>query len=88
MTKHLALIVLPDRVVRQVLITDRDIGNPGGVWHDVTDHPEVKVGWIMDAAGGFSAPPPVPPAVETPAPTIAQLKAQMDVIAAQLARLE
>lgn len=88
-TRRLALVIPPDRTVRQVLETDTDIGNPGMVWHDVTDQPQVKAGWTFTAAQTFQAPPPQPRAPDPPpTPTAAQLKAQLDALAVQIAALQ
>ena len=48
--RRLALIVPPETSVRQILETEREIGNPANVWHDVTDQPQVGVGWLFDGS--------------------------------------
>ena len=87
--RRLALIVPPEMSVRQILETEREIGNPANVWHDVTDQPQVAVGWLFDGSEFREPPPPPePPAVVSGEPTIAELHQQLTQIAARIDRLD
>ena len=89
MMRRLALVVPPNPVVWEVkTITRDDFGNPGNVWHDVTDRPEVEVGWLFD--GQTFTPPPRPTPRPTPPepPDIYELQRQVDALTTAVARLE
>lgn len=61
-----------------------DLFHPSLNWVEVTGSQPVCVGWLY-ADGGFfapSAPPPVPP------PTLAELRAQVAALTAQLATIQ
>ncbi len=72
--------------VAEIFKTAADVGklfHPSLIWQDVTDHPEVCVGWKHDGAS-FSPPT----AVDTPAaPSLADLQAQLLALQAQIGRL-
>jgi hypothetical protein len=74
---------IADGAVAELFETAGDMSqmfNPELVWIDVTAGPAVTVGWLHDGQA-FSAPPPPPPA----ALTIAELQAQLQSLAAQIA---
>jgi len=87
--RRLALVVPPDLTVQQVLEVDRDIGNPGNVWHDVTDRPEVIGGWRLQG-GMFHPPlPPLPQAVaQQEFPDVMQMRRDLDALTSRVAALE
>jgi hypothetical protein len=72
--------------VAELFATDADIGQlfaPALLWVDVTDLPGVVQGWLYDGSV-FTAPPPVS---APPAPSLADLQAQLQALAAQIAAL-
>jgi len=77
---------IQDGAVAELLTTDIEIigrFHPALIWVDVTSETGIAPGWQKDARGFL--PPPAPPPVA--APTLAQLKAQLATISAQLATL-
>jgi len=78
---------IQDGLVVELLKTNRDIAgmfHPALVWVDVSSHPDVSEGWHFD---GKTFASPTPPQSPAPAPTIAELQAQLASISAQLAAL-
>lgn len=78
---------IQDGLVAELLQTDDNIVtmfHPALIWVDVSSEPEVSYGWVYNGKN-FTAPPAFPP-VE-PAPTIAELQAQIAALGAQLAVL-
>ena len=72
--------------VAELLATGQDIRqlfHPSLHWVEVTGKP-VEVGWVMSDQG-FTPPPPAPS--EAMQPTLAQLQAQLNDLAARLAAL-
>ena len=89
------LALMRDGVVWEIkLIEERphasaEFGNPGGVWHDVTDIPEIAPGWTIDSTGGYAPPPPAPPpAAAAPVPDLFHMKQQLDALEARVAAWE
>lgn len=77
---------IQDGVVVELLSIDVDITDryhPALIWLDVTSVVSIAPGWQKSALGFL--PPPAPPPVAVP--TLAQLKAQLATIGAQLATL-
>ncbi len=76
-----------DGLVAELLRTDGDITtmfHPAIVWVDASSALGVSDGWSFD--GKIFTPPPAPPPI-APGPTIAELRARIAVIGAQLAAL-
>jgi hypothetical protein len=74
-------------LVAELLTTDGDIAamfNPAIVWIDVTSQQAIAESWSYD--GTNFAPPPPPPPTPT-VPTIADMQAQLTILAAQLSAL-
>jgi hypothetical protein len=74
-------------LVVELLKTDGDITsmfNPELVWVEVSSQPNIAEGWHFDGESFLppTAPPPMPPA-----PTVAELQAQIAALGAQLAAL-
>ena len=83
-TKKFARI--QDGAVAELFATDADINllfAPALVWVDVTGVPGVVEGWRYDGSD-FTPPPPVP---APPAPSLGDLEAQLQTLAAQIAAL-
>jgi hypothetical protein len=79
---------IQDGVVAELFATDADITQlfaPALVWVDVTGAPSVLQGWRYDGSD-FTPPPPVV-VVAPPAPSLADLQAQLQALAAQIAAL-
>lgn len=77
---------IQDGVVAELFATDADISQlfaPALVWVDLTGISGVVQGWLYDGST-FAAPPPVP---APPAPSLADLQAQLQALAAQIAAL-
>jgi hypothetical protein len=77
---------IQDGAVAELFATDADISQlfaPALVWVDVTEIPGVVQGWLYDGSA-FTAPPPV---AAPPAPSLADLEAQLQALAAQIAAL-
>jgi len=77
---------IQDGLVAELFATDADITElfvPALVWVDVTEVPGVVQGWLYDGSA-FTAPPPVP---APPPPSLADLQAQLQALAAQIAAL-
>jgi len=78
---------IQDGMVAELLRTDGDITkmfNAALVWMDVSSQPDVAEGWRV---AGENFAPPVVALPLAPAPTIADLQAQVAALAAQLAAL-
>ena len=85
--RRLALVVPPATLVYEIKETENDdFGNPGGCWHDVTDYADVEVLWTYED-GAFHPPPPPALPSPLPEPSVADLKRQLDALAAQIERL-
>jgi hypothetical protein len=81
--------LMADGVVQNVIVWDDTCEAPEG--YDVVvleDHVSISIGWVQQ--GNAIVDPNPPPAVisELPQPTVSDLRAQIDAIAAQLAALE
>lgn len=77
---------IQDGAVAELFATDADITdlfNPALVWKDVTVIAGVREGWLYDGAH-FSPPAPL---ARPSAPSLAQLQAQLQALAAQIAAL-
>lgn len=77
-----------DGLVAELFETDLDISmlfSPDLVWIEIPDATPVVEGWRFDARA-FAAPPPAGTAAAT-VPTIADLQAEIQRLAAQLAAL-
>jgi len=77
---------IQDGAVAELFATDADISSlfaPALVWVDVTGISGVAQGCLYDGSA-FTAPPPV---AAPPAPSLADLQAQLQALAAQIAAL-
>jgi hypothetical protein len=78
---------IQDGLVVELLTTERDITtmfNPALVWVDVSSHAAISEGWRID--GDNSTPPSASPP-PAPAPTLAELQAQIVTLRAQIEAL-
>jgi hypothetical protein len=77
---------IQDGLAAELFATDADITQlfaPALVWVDVTGTPGVVEGWRYDGSA-FTPPPPVS---APPAPSLADLQAQLQALAAQISAL-
>jgi hypothetical protein len=77
---------IQDGFVAELFATDDDIRtlfNPALVWIPIPDGEAVAEGWTH-SDGVFAAPPVVPP---PPEPTLSELQAQLQALAARIAAL-
>jgi hypothetical protein len=76
-----------DGLIAEILKTDGDITsmfNHALVWVDISPQPNVGEGWHFD---GTKFTPPSPPPATGSAPTIPELRAQLEALSAELAKL-
>ncbi len=77
---------LEDGTVAEIFRTAVDVSelfHPAVAWRNITEHPEVKIGWTHD---GASFSPPSDVTAPTP-PSLAELQAQLNAIEAQIGRV-
>lgn len=77
-----------DGVVLELFSTAAPITSlfpPGIVWVDVTNSPNVQVGWIQVPGGGFAAPADQTPTI--PPVTLAGIQAQLTTLQAEVNQL-
>lgn len=75
-------------VVQNVIVWDETCEAPEG--YDVVvleDHVSISIGWVQQG-DSFVNPNPPTPVESVPMPTVYDLRAQLDMITAQLAALE
>ena len=79
---------IQDGLVAELLATEQDITsmfNPALTWIDVSSRADIGSGWRFD---GTDFTPPIPSTPPTPPPPIiAELRAQIAMLSAQLAAL-
>jgi len=80
--------LISDGTVQNIIVWDDTCEAPEGVSVVVLeDHVPISIGWIQQGNSFVNPNPPAP--IETaPMPTVYDLRAQLDMITAQLAALE
>jgi hypothetical protein len=80
--------IISNQVVQNIIVWDDTCQAPDGF--DVAvleDHVQISIGWVRQG-NSFADPNPPTPAESVPIPTVYDLRAQLDMITAQLVAIE